>query len=135
MLILGTPTLPHEHNRATRSHELLLLEMPRKLQRSRSCHDLPAKTNYEEDNGTLLSEAERSYYGYISGKFTLNEFKIYARHIKSADSEAFGYLKWLAAREKWVFVQGDVLRPGVEKWKRPRLWQVRKLLMRVLREM
>ena len=109
--------------------------MPRKLQISRSCHALHTEANYEENHGTLLSESERCYYGYISGKFTLYEFKIYARHIKSADTEAFGYLKWLAAREKWVFVQGDVLHPGVEKWKRPRLWQARKILMRVLREM
>ena len=128
---LNLPSL-HEHCRATRSDQLLLPEMPIKLQRSRSCHELPTKTDHEENHGNLLSEAERCYYGYINGKFTQHEFLIYARNLRRLDPESYDYLKWLGARWIWVFVQGDVLKPDVEKWKRVRLFRIRNKLKELL---
>ena len=106
--------------------------MPAGVRRCRSLDALPTRSDNNEVCGTLLCEAERCYYGYISGKYTEHEFLIYARHIRRLDTESYDYLKWLGARWIWVFVQGDVLKPGVEKWKRVRLFRVRNKLKELL---
>ena len=83
--------------------------------------------------GSLLSQAEWIYYGFISSKFTENKFLIQVRNLRKLDSESYEYLIWLSRRYKWVFVHGDVLKEGVEKWKRPSTYKMKNYLNKILK--
>jgi len=80
----------------------------------------------------MLDRAEEIYYGILSGKYTPHEFLVYARNLKRLDPESYEYLRWLAKRYRWVFVRGDVLRPGVEKWKRPMIMRFKNYISNLL---
>ena len=56
----------------------------------------------------------------------------HTRFLKMRDPEAYEYLIWLSKRFVWPFVHGDVLKPGVEKWRRCRIWKTRKRLFDML---
>ena len=93
---------------------------------------LCTKSHHTEIDGTLQDDAEWIYYGFICGKFTKNEFLIHVRNLRKRDTEAYEYLIWLSRRHKWVFVQGDVLKEGVEKWKRPHMYKMKNYLKQIL---
>ena len=107
--------------------------MPAKqLRRAQSASSLCTKSHHPEVNGTLQSEAEWIYYGFISGKFTPHETLLHARFLQQRDPESYEYLKWLGKRYMWPFVHGDVLKPNAEKWNRPRIYKTRGAIGKLL---
>ena len=106
--------------------------MPAKLRRAQSACTLSTESHSKEIGGTLLDEAEWIYYGFISHKFTTNEFMHHARNLKFRDPESYEYLIWLGKRWMWPFVKGDILRENVEKWHRLRIYQTKKKIASLL---
>ena len=122
---------PHEHH-SRRTGKLLRFIDTAEMRRVQSDCALCTTSHQQEIGGTLLDDAERIYYGFISHKFTTNEFMHHARNLKCRDPESYEYLIWLGKRWMWPFVQGDILRPNVEKWHRIRIFQTKKKIANLL---